>query len=61
VELDENGKVLISVRGSASLRSILMNHTITHRGQLSVYLRMLGFQAIDLPVPARTKLHCLVS
>jgi len=29
------------------LRTILMNHTVHHRGQLSVYLRLL-----DVPVPA---------
>jgi uncharacterized damage-inducible protein DinB len=31
----------------AFLRSILMNHTYHHRGQLSVYLRVL-----DVPVPS---------
>jgi len=31
----------------AALRSIVMNHTYHHRGQLTVYLRLL-----DVPLPA---------
>lgn len=45
--LTKNGKVLMSVPRIAFLRSILMNHNYHHRGQLSVYLRML-----DVPVPS---------
>jgi len=45
--LTKNGKVLMSVPRIAFLRSILMNHNYHHRGQLSVYLRIL-----DVPVPA---------
>ena len=45
--LTKNGKVLMSVPRIGFLRSILMNHTYHHRGQLSVYLRML-----DVPVPS---------
>jgi uncharacterized damage-inducible protein DinB len=40
--LTKNGKVLISVPRIGFIRSILMNHNYHHRGQLSVYLRMLG-------------------
>jgi len=44
--LTKNGKVLMSVPRIGFIRSILMNHNYHHRGQLSVYLRML-----DVPVP----------
>src|SRR5271155_671695 len=39
--LTKNGKVLMAIPRIAFLRSILMNHIYHHRGQLSVYLRML--------------------
>jgi uncharacterized damage-inducible protein DinB len=45
--LTKNGKTLMSVPRIGFLRSILMNHVYHHRGQLSVYLRML-----DVPVPS---------
>jgi len=45
--LTKNGKVLMSIPRIAFLRSILMNHNYHHRGQLSVYLRIL-----DVPVPS---------
>jgi uncharacterized damage-inducible protein DinB len=45
--LTKNGKVLMSVPRMEFVRSILMNHVYHHRGQLSVYLRML-----DVPVPS---------
>ena len=45
--LTRKGKVLMSVLRIAFIRSILMNHNYHHRGQLSVYLRML-----DVPVPS---------
>jgi uncharacterized damage-inducible protein DinB len=45
--LTKNGKVLMSVPRIGFLRSFLMNHNYHHRGQLSVYLRML-----DVPVPS---------
>lgn len=41
------GKKLFSLPRIACLRSFTMNHMIHHRGQLSVYLRLL-----DVPVPA---------
>ncbi len=37
-----DGKTLISMPKVAVLRSILMNHWIHHRGQLTVYLRLTG-------------------
>jgi uncharacterized damage-inducible protein DinB len=46
-KLTKNGKVLMEVPRIAFLRSILMNHNYHHRGQLSVYLRIL-----DIPVPS---------
>jgi uncharacterized damage-inducible protein DinB len=45
--LTKNGKVLMSIPRIAFIRSILMNHNYHHRGQISVYLRML-----DVPVPS---------
>jgi len=45
--LTKNGKVLMSVPRIGFIRAILMNHNYHHRGQLSVYLRML-----DVPVPS---------
>jgi uncharacterized damage-inducible protein DinB len=45
--LTRNGKVVMSVPRIGFIRSILMNHNYHHRGQLSVYLRML-----DVPVPS---------
>jgi uncharacterized damage-inducible protein DinB len=40
------GKTLMEMPKGALLRALLMNHTYHHRGQLSVYLRLL-----DVPVP----------
>jgi uncharacterized damage-inducible protein DinB len=45
--LTKNGKAVMSVPRVGFLRSILLNHSYHHRGQLSVYLRML-----DVPVPS---------
>jgi uncharacterized damage-inducible protein DinB len=45
--LTKGGKVLLSVPRVGIIRSILMNHFYHHRGQLSVYLRLL-----DVPVPS---------
>jgi uncharacterized damage-inducible protein DinB len=45
--LTKNGKVLMTIPRIGFIRSILMNHNYHHRGQLSVYLRML-----DVPVPS---------
>src|SRR2546426_342346 len=46
-KLTKHGKVLMSIPRIAFIRSILMNHNYHHRGQLSVYLRML-----EVPVPS---------
>jgi uncharacterized damage-inducible protein DinB len=40
------GKTLMTMPKAGLLRTLLMNHTYHHRGQLSVYLRLL-----DVPVP----------
>jgi uncharacterized damage-inducible protein DinB len=45
--LTKSGKVLLSAPRIGVIRSILMNHFYHHRGQLSVYLRLL-----DVPVPS---------
>jgi len=45
--LQIGGKTLFSMPRVAVLRTLLMNHVIHHRGQLSVYLRM-----NDVPVPS---------
>jgi uncharacterized damage-inducible protein DinB len=41
------GRTIFSMPRIAVLRSMVMNHTIHHRGQLAVYLRL-----NDVPVPA---------
>ena len=41
------GKKLMTMPKAALVRSILLNHIYHHRGQLSVYLRLL-----DVPVPS---------
>jgi len=41
------GKTLMTMPKSALVRAIVLNHWIHHRGQLSVYLRLL-----DVPVPS---------
>lgn len=45
--LKAGGKVIFTMPRSACLRSFVMNHLIHHRGQLTVYLRML-----DVPLPS---------
>jgi uncharacterized damage-inducible protein DinB len=45
--LTRDGKAIMSIPRAAFIRSIMMNHTYHHRGQLSVYLRLL-----DVPVPS---------
>jgi uncharacterized damage-inducible protein DinB len=45
--LKKNGATILSIPRIAFIRSILMNHIIHHRGQLSVYLRLL-----DVPLPS---------
>ncbi|HET7434658.1 MAG TPA: DinB family protein [Thermoanaerobaculia bacterium] len=42
-----NGKTLFELPRLAAIRTILLNHTYHHRGQLSLYLRML-----DVAVPS---------
>jgi uncharacterized damage-inducible protein DinB len=42
-----NGKVVLSIPRIGLIRAILLNHWYHHRGQLSVYLRLL-----DVPVPS---------
>ena len=41
------GKTIMNMPKAALLRALLMNHTYHHRGQLSVYLRLL-----NVPVPS---------
>ena len=45
--MSNNGKAVMSMPRIAFVRSIMMNHLYHHRGQLSVYLRLL-----DVPVPS---------
>lgn len=45
--LKRGGQTMFSVPRVAAFRSFVLNHMIHHRGQLSVYLRML-----DVPVPS---------
>ncbi len=41
------GKVVMELPRVAVVRSMLINHTVHHRGQLTVYLRM-----HDVPLPS---------
>jgi uncharacterized damage-inducible protein DinB len=45
--LTKNGQTIMAVPRADLLRSVLLNHVYHHRGQLSVYLRLL-----DVPVPS---------
>lgn len=45
--LKRDGEVVLNMTKIAVLRNIFLNHSIHHRGQLSVYLRLL-----DVPLPA---------
>ena len=45
--LTRNGKVLMAIPRLAMIRAILLNHSYHHRGQLTVYLRLL-----NVPVPS---------
>lgn len=45
--LKRGGRTLFSMPKAAVLRSFVFNHLIHHRGQLTVYLRLL-----DVPVPS---------
>lgn len=44
--LQMNGRTMVSLPRAMALRRVFMDHLIHHRGQLSVYLRLL-----DVPVP----------
>ena len=44
--LSMKGKPVFSMPRVAAVRSIMLNHSVHHRGQLSVYLRLL-----DVPIP----------
>ena len=44
----KGGEKIFAMPKMACVRSFIMNHSIFHRGQLSVYLRL-----IDVPVPAQ--------
>jgi uncharacterized damage-inducible protein DinB len=46
-QLTRDGKVLFEAPRIAVIRSIMLNHWYHHRGQLSVYLRLL-----NVPVPS---------
>lgn len=41
------GKTLMTMPKAALIRTLVLNHSHHHRGQLSVYLRLL-----DVPVPS---------
>lgn len=45
--LKRNGRTIFSMPKTTVLRSFVLNHLVHHRGQLTVYLRLL-----DVPVPS---------
>lgn len=45
--LKRSGRTLFSMPKTTVLRSMVLNHVVHHRGQLTVYLRLL-----DVPVPS---------
>jgi uncharacterized damage-inducible protein DinB len=45
--LEETGEVLMQIPRAALLRGLMLNHWYHHRGQLTVYLRLL-----DVPLPS---------
>ncbi len=45
--LTRGGTVVFSMPRAAGVRTVLLNHSYHHRGQLTVYLRLL-----DIPLPA---------
>ena len=45
--LTKQGKVIVEMPRMGVIRSLLLNHLIHHRGQLSVYLRLK-----DVPLPS---------
>jgi uncharacterized damage-inducible protein DinB len=44
--LEKHGQAMFTLPRAACVRSFVMNHLIHHRGQLTVYLRM-----VDVPLP----------
>ena len=46
-KLQSNGRVMFEMPRAGVVRSVGLNHVIHHRGQLSVYLRLL-----DVPLPS---------
>ena len=46
-QLRKNGEVMMSLPRMSAFKTFVVNHTIHHRGQLSVYLRLM-----DVPLPA---------
>lgn len=45
--LKKGGEVVFTVPRGAVIRNMILNHSIHHRGQLTIYMRLL-----DVPVPA---------
>jgi uncharacterized damage-inducible protein DinB len=46
-KMTRGGRVLLEMPRTVAVRSFILNHTIHHRGQLSVYLRLL-----EVPLPS---------
>jgi uncharacterized damage-inducible protein DinB len=47
ISMTRDGKPIMAIPRAGFIRAIMMNHIYHHRGQLSVYLRLL-----DIPVPS---------
>ncbi len=52
--LKAGGKEVFTMPKAAVMRNFVLNHMVHHRGQFSVYLRMLGTQAPPVDLNART-------
>lgn len=50
--LANNGQTLMTMPRVAVIRTFVMNHVIHHRGQLSVYLRLLGVKVPSIYGPS---------
>ena len=62
VAAEGGDREIFAIPRIAFLRSVLLNHAYHHRGQLTVYLRMLGrADPVDLRAERRRKSVCVTN